>query len=412
MNKRFCYMLLIFLMCFIYINRVFAFEFSLSTVVSQNEIIKGEKGSIILKLTSDEVITSCEFKIESDAGIVYENISSAMGWQPKGSLDDGFVVTNSDWSNDTPNNIGIGQLNFVVNDSGNVVIKSIKCTSSEDNLYTYADLFVSFSAIDLTEEDTTLKSITVTNGVMEPANIMGADINYNINLASSTFGLSIVANNDSFNDDIVVRNSDGQVISDLNNISFSNKNDNIMPLTVTVNGKTTYSLFVTYVQKELDNSLASLTINGDSVLLQDSACLNNVCNYKYMVSKDVTEFIVAAMIKDNENFTFGTASNAPGTFTIKDYEYVHIEIVPKDSSIGAKSRTYVIEVMREGYNKEEEEEVPEEEQKPTGSSGTGTGNVNNNVQTSDVPMMLMAFILVTSLLSSIVLYRKNLAGYK
>jgi hypothetical protein len=39
-------------------------------------------------------------------------------------------------------------------------------------------------------------------------------------------------------------------------------------------------------------------------------------------------------------------------------------------------------------------------------------NTNNNPGTGDVPMFFMGFILIASLVGSVVLYRKNLESYK
>ena len=246
--------------------------------------------------------------------------------------------------------------------------------------------------------------------------IAGAFTDYIINLNSSVFGLSMTASNPDYQDDIVVKDASGNVINDLNNITFKDPSgQGLMPITVTVNGKTTYSLLVHYESVNLDNTLKSITINGQQIQL-----IPGVYNYEHVVSKDVTNVVVAAVINDNENFMFGSSSNAPGTLSITDMVSVLIVVEPKDASIGAKSATYAIDIIREGANDDKPNDKPNNDNnKPNGNAGGNNSgisnngsNVNRNPGTGDVSMYLMAFILVASLIGSIVLYRKNLEGYK
>ena len=78
--------------------------------------------------------------------------------------------------------------------------------------------------------------------------------------------------------------------------------------------------------------------------------------------------------------------------------WVNIKIVPKDPSSGAKSITYTINVLKKG------------------SSSNGTNNSSNNAskspQTGDISMFFMALILISSLVGSLYLYKKNLVDLK
>ena len=78
-----------------------------------------------------------------------------------------------------------------------------------------------------------------------------------------------------------------------------------------------------------------------------------------------------------------------------------LKINPKDKSSGASSETYTIKVKKTSSS--------------SGNNvGTGSSNkddVPSNPQTSDVPAMLMALVLMFSLIASITLYKKNLKGY-
>lgn len=401
MKNKLRYIVLILLLSILCINNVYAEEFVVSATASSTEIAKGNEASILINLKASEAIKECLFKFESDSNLEYVSITSANGWSVSENGVEGVNLSNGSWSAEvSPEGQNIAELKYKVNGNGSVVVKTVQCVSTVDeNSYKHQDLTVNFTTKDIAD-DTTLSSMTVTNGTMSPSNISaGYTGDYIISLKSSTFGLAMKASNPDYQDKIVVTDVDGKVISDVSNITFDGGNRGQMPLTITVNGKTSYSLLVTYVEEGLDNTLSSLTINGKE-LIKDGET-----DYKYTVGKDVTEFVVAATLKDSENFTFGASSNAPDTFTIKDVVYVLIEVVPKDSSSGAKGVTYTVEVTREGS----------EASGGNGSSkepGNNTGNVNKNPTTSDVPMFLMAFILIASLVGSIVLYRKNLESYK
>ena len=190
----------------------------------------------------------------------------------------------------------------------------------------------------------------------------------------------------------------GNIYSDISNIKFNDPSgQGLMPITIVVNEKTTYSLVVHYEPTEYDNSLQSVTINGKEIVLNPGQY-----NYEYTVESNVNELVVAATIKDNENFKFGAASNAPGTFSIKDMVSFGIVVEPKDTSSGAKSVTYTFDVVKKGM-----ENVPSDKG-DTGSGNTNSGNVNNNPNTGGASVYLMGLILIMSLVGSLFLYRKNL----
>lgn len=415
-NKVLCLVLTLFV-SFLFIGRVYAGSLSISASPYDSVVVTGRETTIMISLRSDEAISDCMFKFENDNTLEYVGISSANGWNIDGTGVNGTLIGNNSLDAIAPvNGQNIAQLKYKVNGNGKVVIKTVECVSvATETSYTSNDVVVELFAKEPTE-DTTLSELKVTNGTMNPSNISGTDTDYIINLNSSVFGLSMTASNPDYQDDIVVKDASGNVINDLNNITFKDPSgQGLMPITVTVNGKTTYSLLVHYESVNLDNTLKSITINGQQIQL-----IPGVYNYEHVVSKDVTNVVVAAVINDNENFMFGSSSNAPGTLSITDMVSVLIVVEPKDASIGAKSATYAIDIIREGANDDKPNDKPNNDNnKPNGNAGGNNSgisnngsNVNRNPGTGDVSMYLMAFILVASLIGSIVLYRKNLEGYK
>jgi len=405
MKNRLCYIGMFLLLSILCINSVYAAEFIVTPVVESLNVTKGKEVSIKLNLKASESISECLFKFENDDNIEYVNVSSANGWVVKEKGVDGINLSNSDDGGEAPSSgVNIAELKYKINGDGSVVIKTVQCVSLiSETSYKYDDVSLSFTAKEV-EDDTTLSSLVVTNGVMSPSNISSEHTgSYMITLTSATFGLSMTATNSSYQDKIVVKDVNGNVISDLSNITFSDPTgQGQMPLSVIVNGKTTYSLLVTYTQSELDNSLSSITINGKELNLIDGQY-----DYEYTVGKDVTWLEVAATIKDNDNFKFASSTVAPGGFNIDDFVSVVIVVEPKDSSSGAKAVTYTIDVTKEGTD------VGSESGSTGGSGDAGSdGNVSKNPVTADIPMVFMGLILVASLVGSIILYRKNLESYK
>ena len=93
----------------------------------------------------------------------------------------------------------------------------------------------------------------------------------------------------------------------------------------------------------------------------------------------------------------------PGTatFNIRDYSFVQIIVEPKSSSMGVAHLEYNITVKREGAT-----------DKPVTGGSQSKPNVDNNPGTGGISAYIMLFILVVSLIGSIILYQKNLESYK
>lgn len=422
MKNKLFYILVSLLMGFSFVGNVFAadLKFEVKATPSTSTVVKGKEVSITLNLKSDSAIDMCQFKVESDSTLEYVSMSVANGWK----LDEG-TISNFSLENDIndteplTNGENILVVKYKVNDSGKVTVKTVECASVTDasnaSSGTHADVVVDITAQD-TSVDTTLSALEVTGGtLLTPITTTTENNQYIIKLDSSTFGLKPTASNADYQDDIVVKDSSGNVISDLSKITFKNDGGQpLMKMTITVNDKTTYNLLINYTQTDLDNSLKSVTINGKELELTAGKL-----EYEYKVAKDVSSLDVAAVLSDSTNFKFGADSNAPGNFTIKDAVDVIIVVEPVSSSQGASIATYTIRITKEGSSSSSADEDDDDDDK-TGSSGGTTGggggstggDVSSNPQTGDVSMFIMAFILIASLAGSIVLYQKNLESYK
>lgn len=409
MKKKINYLLVCLLFWLTFAGNVYADNISISAVADNSQIVKGETAVITIKLTADVAISQCKFKIESDEGIVYDSPSSTNGWNLTGTGVDGFLVENSLSDTNKPENYGILKLKYVVNNSGKVTVKTEQCVSAIDDKGLYPqDSVAQFTVIEK-EDDTTLRSLSVIGGkafTFDPT-----VLNYAVTLESSTFGLVFETNNTDYQDDVVVKVKDGDVITDVNNITFNDPSgQGQMILNIIVNGQTTYEIDAVYMKKELDNSLEFIKINDADLSIQ-----KDKIEYVVEIDKDVKEVLVAVGLKDSTNFQISKNSNIdPDTLKAifpmtKDEEFAYIVVEPKDSSSGATSATYTIHIKRKGSTSA----PPVEEEKPSNSTESEkTDTPIENPDTGGISMFTMAIVLIASLIGSIYLYRRNLEGYR
>lgn len=407
MKNKLNYILIGILVSFSFMNNVFAEENTLDfeVFVDNNnlEVTKGSDVSIKVGIKSNEYINSCNFQIVSDDGI--EDLGpkgvGVFGVYPS---EEKINVMDANISGDAPvDGINIMQLNYKVNSSGEITIKTVECiTFNREKVGTYKDIKVNFVAKELSE-DNTLKIVKI-NGEIVP-NFSPDGNNYLIRLEKPNFSLTYETTNPDYQDDVVVKFND-VVINDLNNIVWSDPlHLGGAELELVVNNKKSYLIAVQYAAADLDNTLKSLKINGKEVELKSGET-----KYSVKIGKDVTNLIVEAVLNDAENFKLlapfvdGKFENAcPGNTC----SFI-VEIEPINDRIGGSSLSYIIEVVKENSGTPVEKPTD----KPTSSSKPISGDVEKNPQTGDISMFFMAFILISSLVGSVLLYQKNMEGYK
>ena len=235
-----------------------------------------------------------------------------------------------------------------------------------------------------------LKSLDISKGFIKDTSFTSSRQGYTVIIEGNTFGLSMTANNSS--DKIVVTDGKGNTINDVSNIKFDPNDSGLMLLYITVGSGDTAFKYTLTVGKELEDEyngyLSKLVIGGVTVDLvkgktEYTVYLDNINSYR-----------VSAIVADPDNFKIEDDGISEGNGS-----WVNIKIVPKDSSSGAKSITYTIHVLKKGS-----------------SSGNTTNNSSDNAskspQTGDISMFFMALILISSLVGSLYLYKKNLVDLK
>ena len=347
MKKKMLFLIVSLVSMLSFTGNVFAANVLPTAIVENKAIYKGAEVSVKINVWSDVMLTACRFIADDNETFRLLSKSGANGWNvtQDGGID-GFLLESSVIDgDDLSNGKNVIELRYRVNNSGNLNIKAVQCINSktEEKIENITDINLDIIALE-PADNTTLSELKITNGTMNPSTISGSDISYIIDLSAPSFGISYTTSNPDYQDSVLVKDSVGNIYSDISNIKFNDPSgQGLMPITIVVNEKTTYSLVVHYEPTEYDNSLQSVTINGKEIVLNPGQY-----NYEYTVESNVNELVVAATIKDNENFKFGAASNAPGTFSIKDMVSFGIVVEPKDTSSGAKSVTYTFDVVKKG----------------------------------------------------------------
>lgn len=401
MKNKIYYMLLCLISSFAFMNNVFAeenlnFTVSAEVVGGETTVVKGSEVLINVKVSSDLYVSACTFEHTYDSGLTFSGASQANNYVVTDG-GNGKILVDGPVDVTTPTNGTLVQLKYTVNNSGKVTIKTPDCTSPTDNKTgSYDDVIVEFNAIDAAD-DSSLSNITVTGGTLEGGFNSGTK-SYIVHLNNANFSLGLTASNSAYQDKIVVTDSSGATL-DPSNITYSDTTGNgAMQITITVNSDTQYLLLVR-MQNDLDNSLSSLKVGGKTVNLETG-------KYSYTVSvgSDVNSVKIEAELKDSENFKF-SENNGPKTLQLSNVsnEYSLI-VVPKDSSSGGESVTYTLTVVKETGTS------GNDNQNDSGGSGNDN-NVTTNPSTGGISMFFMAFILLASLVGSVILYQKNLEGY-
>ena len=398
------YLLLVLMLCCSFVKTVFAEElsFTMSASADKNDVVAGEEAIITVGLKSSSVITSCSFSIDNDSTLELVSKNGLNNWNF-----DSAGTTISDSSSDKVAYIegkNIFNLKYKVNGKGKVTIKNIECSSSSDSEEgtseikgSFNDISVDFTVKD-TSDDTTLSSLKVTGGTLAPE-FSSNVYEYIVNLDNTKFSLELTSNNVNYQDKIVIYDTEGKKL-DPNNITFKNDGgQGLMYIKIIINGNEDkpYELTAKYEQETLDNSLASLKINGKVIELKEGQT-----DYVIDVSSDVLEVNVEAILKDSNNFQFREGNEA-GTFKISDgTTSIALIIVPKSQQSGAASKTYIIDIVKEGSSNNSS----------SSSSSSNNGNTSTNPSTGGISLTLMFLILISSLIGSIFLYQKKLESYK
>lgn len=394
MKNKINYIFLFLLLFFSFVNNNFAeeLEFSISTHVvgDKTKVVAGEEVTINLAVNSEKNIKTCTFEITNDSGA--ESVSNnGMNNYVVNTDSNKIIVSRADTETEFVSGQNVLELKYKINSNSSIKIKTLNCSSSDENINgSYNDIDLKFEVEET--KNTSLSDIVVNGGVISPK-FSSSIKSYNIKLDTTEFSLKLTASDSQFQDKIVVKDSNGKKL-DVNKITFSDESGQAtMKLIIYVDDLEEYTLFAKYEQKELDNSLKSLIIDGNEIELE-----TDVYEYTINVKKNVNSVKIEATLTDEKNFKFSD-NNGPTNFKVPNSSNTYPLIIePINSSVGAEGITYIININKEGNTSS-----------TNPSSSSKPQNTGSNPSTGGVSMVLMIFILFTSLISSIIIYQKRIS---
>lgn len=372
--------------------KVMAFEGSLSLDCTPTTIKPGEEISCILRGTSSENVNNVKANITLSNGLSVDSYVPANGWNG------GDIVNNRIASYNNGNVSGsfeIGTLKLKTADDialgkVNIGIVDIQyyLDSEESNSVSSTS-----STVEIKNEEikTGLKNLAVEGYSISP--IFSLDkFGYTVIINTDTFKVIATPAND--NDEVkIVDLSNPDVSLDANAIKFVPKDDN-MALNIIV-GDVVYNLIVTRkIDEEYDNSLKSLSVGGKRIDL-----VSGSNNYEIRLD-DTSSYEVRATLNDSENFYI--ADFEDGILNRNGDGIFDIVILPKDASSGIGRRVYSITV------KSSSSVNPG----PSSSNDNSSHGQITNPQTGGISIFIITLILITSLIISLNLYKKNINSFK
>ena len=395
MNKRLGYLIFSLFLYLTFASNVWAAEsgFEVGLFNLNDEVVKGnyvDLKLIVSSFNNDEVVDYCALSIENDSNLEFDSIQSLNSWSLSNNNISGNQLNIKIKNNQeiVSGMVRIANIRYVVKDNGTVRLGSVDCYNVAGNKITLTDS--GFNVLEIYAldgiKDITLKSLKINNGELNP-HFAPMTFSYNINdFQSNSLSLEYELNDIAYQDQVVVTVND-KPVDDLRNINYElSEGNDAMVISITIANTTTYNIFVhKSLNMVMDSSLKSVTINGQMLEL-----VSGKYDYVHTVSDDVTAVAVSAELNDNDNFAFGSSSNAPATFELSGKSIAIINVVPKNSQSGVPATTYTFTIMNESYS----------------------SDVSVNPDTSDVSMYAMGLLLVLSLLCSIVMYQKNINSYK
>lgn len=393
--------------------KVNALTGSVSLSCSPNSVSAGGTVECVVSGTSDGNVKKITADIEYNDNFTVTSFVANEKWTKNGENNESINISTNE---DISGNFELGKITVKVNDdatieSGKVILTSILFYDSDNNEVSLSNASTTIEIGNENddgngdggneggnqpvepEQPTGLESLTVENGTISP-DFASTGFSYTVTISSNTFGLNIKAKNS--DDRISVVEGETESLLDANNITFKPNEQGLMFINIVVgtgDKAVKYELLVkkedSGVVEEPKNLLASLIVGGKNVELEPGRL-----DYEVMLDSNVG-YKVSATLSDPDNYVFDEFDNGNGTISGESFVII---IHPKEPTSGLKSVTYRVLIKQS---------------KPStgGTGGTGSGSATTNPETRDIPMFLMALVLIASLVISIALYKKNIDAY-
>ena len=396
-KNKFLFLIIIFILL---PTRINALVGNIGIICSDANIKSGDEVTCTISGNTDEAIKLIEANITTtdNLQLVSSELSLQEGWS--GSTIDNSkisVSTDSRVGNFTIGSFKIKAIDTATNGSASVGISSISFVDVSNNSNTISNTSYVITIDNNDNNLTGLSSLNVTGGTLSPFFVPNTK-SYTLVIDSDNFGIEAIPAN--IGDQISIINTDDNTELNASNIIFSSKSGS-MSIEIRVgtgDRLVTYSLIVS--KKISDNDikyLSSLTIGGKTISLVNG-------KYDYEVSlNDTSSFTVRAVLEDSSKYLI---ENLNGNIESGIYEIttnntsLAIIIKPKDATTGLEGVIYSVTVKK----------INEQDTSSSNPTDSSQNNISNP-QTGNISVFVITLILISSLIISLNMYKKNIENY-
>ncbi|MBQ8219392.1 MAG: hypothetical protein IJZ79_06540 [Bacilli bacterium] len=396
-KNKFLFLIIIFILL---PTRINALVGNIGIICSDANIKSGDEVTCTISGNTDEAIKLIEANITTtdNLQLVSSELSLQEGWS--GSTIDNSkisVSTDSRVGNFTIGSFKIKAIDTATNGFASVGISSISFVDVSNNSNTISNTSYVITIDNNDNNLTGLSNLNVTGGTLSPFFVPNTK-SYTLVIDSDNFGIEAIPAN--IGDQISIINTDDNTELNASNIIFSSKSGS-MSIEIRVgtgDRLVTYSLIVS--KKISDNDikyLSSLTIGGKTISLVNG-------KYDYEVSlNDTSSFTVRAVLEDSSKYLI---ENLNGNIESGIYEIttnntsLAIIIKPKDATTGLEGVIYSVTVKK----------INEQNTSPSNPTDSSQNNISNP-QTGNISVFVITLILISSLIISLNMYKKNIENY-
>lgn len=396
-KNKFLFLIIIFILL---PTRINALVGNIGIICSDANIKSGDEVTCTISGNTDEAIKLIEANITTtdNLQLVSSELSLQEGWS--GSTIDNSkisVSTDSRVGNFTIGSFKIKAIDTATNGFASVGISSISFVDVSNNSNTISNTSYVITIDNNDNNLTGLSNLNVTGGTLSPFFVPNTK-SYTLVIDSDNFGIEAIPAN--IGDQISIINTDDNTELNASNIIFSSKSGS-MSIEIRVgtgDRLVTYSLIVS--KKISDNDikyLSSLTIGGKTISLVNG-------KYDYEVSlNDTSSFTVRAVLEDSSKYLI---ENLNGNIESGIYEIttnntsLAIIIKPKDATTGLEGVIYSVTVKK----------INEQDTSSSNPTDSSQNNISNP-QTGNISVFVITLILISSLIISLNMYKKNIENY-
>ena len=375
-----------------------------------------------VSVISSVEVTSVEFGLSASGGLSFTTpfnaypSSSLQPYDGNVSLPSNKVAVLKKTSESAPvgSKFQIGSFSVKVNDSATVgssyEINLVNGALRDDTPNAIRTNITASQSITVIADE---PDVVLDTGLRDLRVVSGGNLVPSFSKNKGTFGVyletatttkfKISAEPENENDPISASNTDtGEVIDLSNDIVFKPSDSGTMSIKINVGTGDRAVTYTLIVQRDKPSGVGEATLSSLIVGNTRVTLVNGTLDYIVELSElELRNYVISAELTDSLNFKFDN-TDILSPHSMSGEQELEIKIVPKDENSSYRSETYILKIVSSGVSGTTDNDT----------SGTvePSSNVNNNPKTGTVSFAVMG-LLLSSLIASIYLYKRNMSQY-